>query len=145
VTSAASALPRSVSLSPSAPGTTEALGATPTGDLVRQTLEESKELVRVELMLMQDELREDVLKLKAVGILCGAALVLVFVTLSTLVVALVLALGGDGGVALGIACALAAVAVALGAIAVKLFPGAPLEKTRARLQHDVRHIKEHVT
>jgi uncharacterized membrane protein YqjE len=112
---------------------------------MREALEESKELVRVELMLMQDELREDVARFKTAGILCGAALVFGFLTLSTLVVALVLALGGDGGVALGIACALAAVCLALGAIAVKLFPGAPLEKTRARLQHDVRHIKEHVT
>jgi uncharacterized membrane protein YqjE len=132
-------------LSTSAPSTAEALGTTPTGDLVRQTLTESKELVRVELMLMQDELREDVSRLKTVGILCGAALVLALITLSTLVVALVLALGGDPGVALGIACALAAVTVVLGALAFKAFPGAPLEKTRARLQQDVVQLKEHVT
>jgi uncharacterized membrane protein YqjE len=137
-------LPRAVSLSPSAPGTAEALGSASTGDLVRSTLEESKELVRIELMLMQEELREDVSRLKTVAILGGAALVLALITLSTLVVALVLALGGDAGVALGIACALAALTVVLGAIAAKVFPGAPLEKTRARLQQDAKQIKEHV-
>lgn len=134
-----------MSLSTSASSPDEALGTTPTGDLVRQTLAESKELMRVELMLMQDELRDDVSRLKTVGVLCGAALLLALVTLSTLVVALVLALGGDPGVALGIACALAAVTLLLSALAFKVFPGVPLEKTRARLQQDVVQIKEHVT
>lgn len=112
---------------------------------MRQTLEESKELVRIELMLMQDELKQDVQRMKAVAILGAAALVVALLTLSTLIVALVLAISDDAGVALGVACALAAIAVALGAFAVKMFPGAPLEKTRARLEHDVRHIKEHAT
>ena len=140
-----SSLPSSVSLSPHASGTREAIGATPTGDLVRQTVEESKELVRVELMLMQDELRDDLRRMKAVAILCGAALVLALLTLSTLILALVLALGDNAGVALGIACALAAIVVVLGALAVKTFPGMPLEKTRARLEQDMRQIKEHAT
>jgi len=134
-----------VALSADAPNTRDAIGETPTGDLVRQTLEESKELVRIELMLMQDELKQDVQRMKAVAILGAAALVVALLTLSTLIVALVLALGENAGVALGIACALAAVVVVLGALAVKMFPGAPLEKTRARLEHDVRHIKEHAT
>jgi uncharacterized membrane protein YqjE len=138
-------LPASVALTPEAPRTREVLGETPTGDLVRQTIEESKELVRVELMLMQDELKADLVRMKAVAIFGAAALVVALLTLSTLIVALVLALGGEAGVALGVACALAAVAVVLGACAVKMFPGAPLEKTRARLEHDVRHIKEHAT
>jgi uncharacterized membrane protein YqjE len=139
------ALPSSVSLSPHASGTREAIGATPTGDLVRQTVEESKELVRVELMLMQDELKEDLRRMKLVAILGAVAITVALLTLSTLILALVLALGDNAGVALGIACALAAIVVVLAALAVKTFPGLPLEKTRARLEQDMRHIKEHAT
>jgi uncharacterized membrane protein YqjE len=112
---------------------------------VRQTVEESKELVRVELMLMQDELKDDLRRMKAVAILCAAAVVVALITLSTLILALVLALGDNAGVALGVACALAAIVVVLGALALKTFPGMPLEKTRARLEQDMRHIKEHAT
>lgn len=140
-----SALPTSVSLTPDAPQTRAALGETPTGDLVRQTVEESKELVRVELLLMQDELKEDLRRMKAVAILCAIAVTIALITLSTLIVALVIALGDNAAIALGIACALAAIVVVLGAFAMKLFPGMPLEKTRARLDHDMRHIKEHAT
>lgn len=141
----ASALPTSVSLSSDAPHTREVIGATPTGDLVRQTVEESKELVRVELMLMQDELTNDLRRMKRVAVLGAAALTVALITLSTLIVALVIALGDNAGVALGIACALAAIVVVLGALAVKMFPGMPLEKTRTRLEQDMRQIKEHAT
>lgn len=134
-----------MSLSTRAPATAASLGETSTADLVRQTLEESKELVRVELQLFEQEVREDIRRYKAVSVMFGVALVLGLLTLATLVVALVIALGGSTGAALGISCVLAALAVILAAVAYKVFPGAPLERTRARLKQDMQEIKEHVS
>lgn len=139
------ALPPAVSLSTRAPATAASLGETSTAELVRSTLEESKELVRVELQLFEQEVREDIRRYKAVSVMFGVALVLGLLTLATLVVALVIALGGSTGAALGISCVLAALAVILAAVAYKVFPGAPLERTRARLKQDMQEIKEHVS
>lgn len=134
-----------MSLSTRAPATAASLGETSTAELVRSTLEESKELVRVELQLFEQEVREDIRRYKAVSVMFGVALVLGLLTLATLVVALVIALGGSTGAALGISCVLAALAVILAAVAYKVFPGAPLERTRARLKQDMQEIKEHVS
>jgi uncharacterized membrane protein YqjE len=115
-----------------------------TGELVRQTLEETKELVRIELKLARDELGEDLVQLKSVAILAGVALVLAILTLSTLVVALVLALGGTAIAALLVAAVLLVGAGVTAAVAYKYVPKEPLQRTRARLKNDINHLKEHV-
>src|SRR5688572_2585653 len=93
----------------SGPTTGQNLGMLSTPELVRQTMEETKELVRIEVSLAREELRDDIVQLKTVAIVGSAALVVALLTLSTLVLTIVLALGGTVVVAL-IATAVLAVA-----------------------------------
>jgi uncharacterized membrane protein YqjE len=124
--------------------TGEALDAVPTGELMRQILEETKELVRIESKLARDELRADVVQLESAAKFGGVALVLGSLTLSTLVVTVILALGGGALVAL-----LCSVVLLLGAsvtafIAYQKVPKPPLARTRDRLKSDVTQLREHI-
>jgi Flp pilus assembly protein TadB len=116
-----------------------------TPELLRQSLDESRELVRLEIRLAQEELREDVHKLKAAGILLALAAALFIVALAMLHLALVFALGGTLGAALLVAfIAVLEVAIA-GFIGYRQLPKVPLERTRSRWATDVRALKEQVT
>ena len=65
-------------------------GTLPTSELIRQALDETKELVRLEVKLAREEVRDDVLQLKHVVIFGGIALLTSILALSTLVTAVVL-------------------------------------------------------
>jgi Flp pilus assembly protein TadB len=116
-----------------------------TPELLRQSLDESRELVRLEIRLAQEELREDVHKLKAAGILLALAAASAIVALAMFHLALVFALGGTVGAALLVALiAVLEVAIA-GFIGYRQLPKVPLERTRSRWATDVRALKEQVT
>jgi hypothetical protein len=59
-------------------------------------------------------------------------------------VALVLGLGGTAVIALAVAGILAVIVGVIAGVAYKLFPGAPLKRTRARVKNDVNQLREHV-
>jgi uncharacterized membrane protein YqjE len=129
---------------PNQPSASHALDATPTTELMRQVLEETKELVRIETRLARDELEADVVQLKSVAIFGGVAAVLALLTLSTLVVLLILALGG-GALAAGIVAAVLLLAAAVtGGVAYQKLPKPPLARTRERLKSEVTQLKEHI-
>ncbi len=86
----------------------------PTAELVRRALEETKELVRLEVKLAQEELRQDVLRVKMTALFAVLASLFLVLVVSTLVVALILALGGSPGNALFVAAILLGLMVALG-------------------------------
>jgi hypothetical protein len=116
-----------------------------TTDLLRQTLEETKQLARLEVRLAQSELREDVRSLKWAGLLFAIAAALFVVALAMFDLAVVIALGGTASAAL-IVAGIVLVEVAVLAIAgYRLLPKVPLERTRARFAEDVRTLKEHMT
>jgi uncharacterized membrane protein YqjE len=117
----------------------------PTAELVRRALEETKELVRLEVKLAQDELRQDVLRVKRTALFAGLAAFFMVLLVSTLLVALILALGGSPVHALFVAAILLGLTVALGLAAYKAFPSNPLGRTRQRLSADVKQLKEHVS
>ncbi|MGC4064651.1 MAG: phage holin family protein [Polyangiaceae bacterium] len=117
---------------------------TPTPDLVKQVLADSRELVALELRLALDELRGELILVKRAVVLGGAGLLLGLVGMTSLVVALILALGGRAFHAAIIGGGLMVVAIAIGAIALHLLPKKPLEKTLERLKEDVNRLKEHV-
>jgi uncharacterized membrane protein YqjE len=123
--------------------TGKALDTLPTTELMRQVLDETKELVRIESQLARDEVRADLAQLKSAAIFGGVALVLAWLTLSTLIVALVLALGG-ALVALACAGVLLFGASATAALAYQKLPKPPLARTRERLKSDVTQLKEHI-
>lgn len=121
------------------------LAAEPTSTILRQTIDETKELVRLELALAREELQGDLRRLKVAAILAAVAIVLALSTLATLILALVLALGGTALSAVAVAVVLAVVCAALALGAYKNVPRVPLERTRARLASEVRQLEEHVT
>lgn len=120
------------------------LGTLPTSELIRQALDETKELVRLEVKLAREEVRDDVLQLKQVAIFGGIALVAAIVGLSTLVTALVLAVGGTALAALIVGGVLLVLTAVLAAVAYARLPKVPLGRTRARIESDIVEIKEHL-
>jgi uncharacterized membrane protein YqjE len=121
-----------------------ALDAVPTTELMRQVLDETRELVRLETKLARDELHGDLKQLQSAAIFGGVALLLGVLTLSTLLVALILALGGAASVAFVCAIVLLLVASVLGAVAYQKLPKPPLARTRERLTSDVTQLERHI-
>jgi uncharacterized membrane protein YqjE len=124
--------------------TGETLDAVPTTELMRQVLEETKELVRIESKLAREELQADVVQLKSAAVFGGVALVLASLTLSTLVVTVILALGGAALVALICSVVLLLGASGAAALAYQKVPKPPLARTRDRLKSDVTQLREHI-
>lgn len=116
----------------------------PSTELMRQVLGETRELVRLETRLARDELQADVLQLRTAAILGGAALLLALLTLSTLVIAVVLALGGSAAIAFIVAGVLLLGASVLAGVAYQRLPKPALARTRERLNSDVTQLKEHI-
>ncbi|MEO8183552.1 MAG: phage holin family protein [Deltaproteobacteria bacterium] len=116
-----------------------------TPELLRQALDETKELVRLEIKLAQAELHEDVRKLKVAGILLAIAGALFIVALAMFDVAVVFALGGTASAAVIVAFIVLAEVAVVGFIGYRQLPKVPLERTRSRLATDVRALKEQVT
>ena len=111
---------------------------------MRQVLDETRELVRLEARLARDELRGDLAQLESAAIFGGVALLLGVLTLSTLLVALILALGAAASIAFIIAAALLLVACVFAGLAYQRLPKPPLARTRERLTSDVTQLKEHI-
>jgi uncharacterized membrane protein YqjE len=121
-----------------------ALDAMPTGELMRQVLDETKALVRIEMRLARDELDADLRQLKQAAIFAGVALLLAFLAFSTLVMALLFAIDASGGGALVVAGVLLVGGGAFAALAFQRVPKPPLARTRDRLKHDVTELEEHL-
>jgi uncharacterized membrane protein YqjE len=120
------------------------LDTLPTTELMRQILDETKELVRIESKLARDEVRADLVQLESAAIFGGAALVLALLTFSTLITTLILALGGTALVALICAVVLLLGTSGAAAFAYQKLPKPPLARTRERLTSDVTQLKEHI-
>jgi uncharacterized membrane protein YqjE len=115
-----------------------------TADLVREAMDEGKELVRLEVALAKEELKEEVKHVERAAVFFGVATAASVLVLCLLAMALVLALGGTAVVALVVAAAFLVVGGLAAWIAYGMLPKKPLEKTRNRLQSDVNQLKEHI-
>ena len=115
-----------------------------TADLVREAMDEAKELVHLEVALAKEEVKEELAQLQHAAISLGIAAGASVIVLCLLAVALVLALGGTALVALGVAGGFLAVAGIAGYVGYGMLPKNPLEKTRHRLENDVNQLKEHI-
>lgn len=121
-----------------------ALEEASTADLVREALDEAKELVRLEVELAKSEMTEELheAKMAAVGFAVGAAFMVL--ALCLLSVALVLALGGTAIIALAVAGGFVMVAGAGALFGYSKLPKKPLERTRNRVTGDIKSLKEHL-
>jgi uncharacterized membrane protein YqjE len=117
----------------------------PVTQLVREALDESRQLVKLEVELAKDELRQELADAKKSAIMFGVAAVAALIAATMLFVALALAIFPGPVPALIIGAVLIAAAAVLGFIGFKKVPKKPLEKTRRRLETDAQVIKEGVT
>lgn len=116
-----------------------------TVDLVREAIEETRQLVKTEVELAKDELREELADAKRSAILFGVAAVAALLAAAMMFVALALAIFPGPIPALVIGALLIASAGVLGFVGYKKVPKKPLDRTRQRLEADARVIKEGVT
>lgn len=122
----------------------DALEELTAAELLRQVLGEAKELVRIEALLARDELKGQLIQLKA-SVLCGGvAALLAGLTAWTLVLALILATGAEASVALLVAAALLLVGSIAAFLSYQSAPKQPLGRTAERLKSDVAQLKAHV-
>lgn len=115
-----------------------------TADLVKEALAEAKELMQVEVALARDEINQEISRAKTSGIAIGAAAATALLGLSLVLVAIALAIAPAPLPALLIGLGLLAVAIAVGLVGYGRAPKKPLERTRGRLEADVRRLRERV-
>ncbi|MGZ5970597.1 MAG: phage holin family protein, partial [Polyangiales bacterium] len=107
--------------------------------------DETRQLVKLEVELAKDELRHDLADAKRASILFGVAAVSALIAAVMMFVALALAIFPGPIPALVIGGALMASAAVLAFVGYKKAPVKPLDRTRRRLETDVKAIKEGVS
>jgi hypothetical protein len=115
-----------------------------TAELVKEALDEGKELVKLEVALAKAEMRREVAAVKASAIAFGVAAVTAILGLSLLLVALALQIDLGPVPALVIGIVLVVAAAIAGLVGYKALPRKPLDYTKRRLETDVHMLKEHV-
>ncbi len=113
-----------------------------TTDLVREAVDEARELVRLEVALAKDEVRRELDGAKKAAVMAAVAAVAALLALAMLCVALALAIFPGPVPALVIGGLFVLGAAILGYVAYRKAPKQPLGETRRRLEGDARSIKE---
>jgi uncharacterized membrane protein YqjE len=126
------------------PGREDTFEETSTVDLVKEAMDEAKELVRLEVALAKEEVKEELQHVKHAAIGFGIAAAASVLVLCLLAVALVLALGGTPVAALAVAGGMLLIGALAAWVAYGMLPKKPLEKTRHRLESDMNQLKEHI-
>ena len=115
-----------------------------TVELVRRAVEESRLLVKAEILHAKKEVREELSAALASGVLFGVAATLVLAGLAVLFVMIALALPVPevAGCAI-VGCFLLLVAGVLALLGYRRAPRRPLERTRSSLKADLTLAREH--
>jgi uncharacterized membrane protein YqjE len=119
-------------------------GVEPTGKLIRTALEETRDLVRLEVALARIEVLDEIAQAKRGAITLGVAVVTATAAFTMFLVAIALAFDLSWCAALIIGGALLVVAASAGALGWRAVPKAPLAATRARLESDYLQLKERI-
>jgi hypothetical protein len=122
----------------------EAVPEASAADLVREALDQTKELVQLEVALAKDELRKDLGDGKRAAIMLGVAAVAALLAAAMMFVGLALAIFPGPVPALVIAGAMLVTAGVLAFVGYRKVPKKPLERTRRRLEADVQVLREGV-
>ncbi len=122
----------------------ESLQTMPTAELVREVIDETRQLVRLEVELAKEDMKIELRKAERAGIAAGVVFVSTILLLCMLAVAVVLAFGKSWLAALIVAACFLVVGGGAGLYGYTALPKKPLERTRGRLQTDVNQLKEHI-
>lgn len=121
-----------------------ALEEASTVDLVREAIDETKELVRIEIEMLKSEVGKQIDQAKRAAVAIAVALAAAVLVLCMLAVALVLAIGATVVTALVVAGAFLVIGGAAAFAGYALLPKKPLQQTRQRIESDSRRLKEHI-
>jgi hypothetical protein len=114
----------------------------PVTTVLKESAHDARELLRLELELAGNELRQEVRSLARVAVAFGVAAIALAVTFSVLALALVRVLGGTLVAILGLAGGALVVTVVAAGIGNATMPRTFLRQTLARLRADVAQISE---
>lgn len=135
---------RPVKIEPAAVPVGEPQDDEPTAELFREAVDETRELVRLEVELAKEELREELgrAKLSAIAIGAGAGLALSGVTMFFVTIAMAFRMEWLAALIIGGILVVLAGVMALGGY--KALPRRPLEQTKERIETDLKQLKERV-
>jgi len=116
-----------------------------TGELIRRAVEESRLLVKAEILHAKEEVREEISAALTSGVLLGVAVALALTGLSVLfvMIALALPLPEVAGCAI-VGCLLLVISGACALLGYQRAPKRPLERTRSSLKADLTLAREHL-
>ena len=113
-------------------------------ELIKGVVKDAEELVKIEVALAKNEVKQDATKLKGAAIAFAVAFATTVLTLAMLLVSIVVAIGGPAP-ALVIAAILFVTSGAAGFIGYKLIPHeAPLDDTKQHAEAQAHILKEKV-
>lgn len=115
-----------------------------TADLVREAIDEAKELMKIEVALAKDEVLTEVRDAKKTAIAFSAAALLAVEAIAMLLVALALVIhvGAAPAFIIGVILLIASGAAAY--FGWRTIPKKPLDRTQKRVKTDVQILKERV-
>ena len=118
--------------------------AEPTAALVREALDETRDLVRLEVALAREELKAELARAKAAGVALGAAGGLSIAAFTMFMATIALAFSMMWLAALLIGAILMLLAGAMGLAGWRALPRKPLGETKERLESDLKQLKERI-
>jgi hypothetical protein len=114
-----------------------------TAELVKEAIDEARELARLEVALAKSEALAELKDVKASAVAFGVSAASALLGLALLLVALAFALGGAvAALVIGVVLLLIGGAAAL--FGLSKLPDKPLAQTRRRLKEDARQLKERI-
>jgi hypothetical protein len=113
-------------------------------ELVKEAMDEARELIRLEVALARDEVKREAAATKNAGIAFGIGGAVLLVGVALLFVALALAIFPGPIPSLVLGLVLVTAAALAGVVGKKLLPKRPLGETRRRIEQDVERLKERV-
>jgi hypothetical protein len=116
----------------------------PAAELIREALEETRDLVRIEIALAREEIGGQLAKAKVGAIALGAAAALALLASTMALVAMAAAFACVWIAALVIAGILLIAAGVIGLFGWRAMPKRPLAETRGRLESDLEQLKERI-
>lgn len=116
----------------------------PTAELFREAVDETRELVRLEVELAKEELRDEIgrAKIGAIALGAGGGLALSGVTMFFVTIAMAFTMEWLAALIIGGILVVMAGVLALGGY--KALPKRPLEQTKERIETDLKQLKERV-
>jgi hypothetical protein len=113
-------------------------------ELVREALEQTRELIQVEVALAKDEVKKELSLVKIIAAASGVAVLFGFAAFVVLLVTLGLVISLSALPMFIIGLILLAIAVVAAIVAYEEIPKKPMRRTQHRVRTDARLIKEHV-